>query len=66
MAEKKDKFAEHLEQSKARYEPNVQGAFDCQICDEYVGEAYHDREHQMLVWKCSQGHASYLGDFILG
>lgn len=62
----KDKFEEHLEQTKERYVPNMSGAFDCQICDEFVREAYHDRQTRMIVWKCSQGHASYISEVSFG
>ncbi len=66
MAKDKDKFAEHLAEAKEKFQVNIQGAFDCQVCDEYVREGYHDRQNRMLIWKCSQGHASYIAEISLG
>ena len=61
-----DKFAEYVEKHKREtYQPNTEGGFDCQTCDEYVAEAFYDRPAAMMVWKCSDGHVSFLKEFYL-
>lgn len=39
-------------------EPNAEGAFDCQHCDETVHGAYLDGTKMTLEWTCSKGHKS--------
>lgn len=61
-----DKFKEFVSQHKEKFETNVDGGFECHVCDEYVTSAYYDRASSLLVWKCSQGHLSHLKEFTLG
>lgn len=58
-----DKFEEYVKNSSDKFETNVEGCFDCQVCDELVQTAYHDRTTGLLVWKCSEGHTSHIKDF---
>lgn len=53
-----DKFDELVAKKTAAPEPNVDGSFDCQVCDECVGGAYFDNEEGKMSWVCSQGHRS--------
>ena len=62
-----DKFDEFIKRNDPKeLKSNVDGSFDCQVCDEYVDRAYYDREHSFLIWKCSEGHLSKLKEFSLG
>lgn len=62
------KFSEFVAQSHAEEVPKgipVDGAFGCQTCYEQCEDAEYFRVEKILKWKCSEGHVSYIEDFVL-
>lgn len=43
----------------------VDGSFLCQTCGETVDTAFYLPEARMLVWKCEDGHKSFIEKFVL-
>ena len=53
------KLEDFLGKSKPdKKEPNANGSFQCQECDEVVIEAYFNEEERILEWFCSSNHKS--------
>lgn len=62
------KFSEFVAQTQAAETPEgmeISGAFGCQTCHEQVDDAEYFNIEKILKWKCSQGHVSYIEDFVL-
>lgn len=56
-------LTEFLNDEGEEWEPNIDGAFDCQTCNECVESALLDFTKGVLIWKCSKGHLSYVENF---
>ncbi|XAO35260.1 hypothetical protein SEA_FRANCOB_64 [Streptomyces phage Francob] len=62
------KFSDFVAQSQEAEKPQgtpVDGGFSCMTCYEQVDEAEYFRVEKILKWKCSEGHVSYVEEFIL-
>lgn len=62
------KFSDFVAQSQEAEAPKgmpIDGGFSCQTCYEQVDEAEYFRMEKILRWKCSEGHVSYVEEFIL-
>lgn len=61
------KFNEFIGQPKdeAPKGMEIDGSFGCQVCYEQVEEAEYFQVERILKWKCSQGHVSFIEDFVL-
>jgi len=51
--------------NEVRPEPNWEGSYECQNCFELVYQAFYDPQTQTLSWWCSEGHHSFIKDFVL-
>lgn len=62
------KFGDFVAQSQKDEAPKgmeVSGAFSCQECFEQCDDAEYFRMEKILRWVCSEGHISYVEDFVL-
>lgn len=62
------KFGEFVAQSQAEETPKgelIEGGFMCQTCHEQCDDAEYFRIEKILKWKCSEGHISYVEEFVL-
>ena len=62
------KFSEFVSQSQDAEKPvgiPIDGGFGCQVCHEHVDVAEYFNVEKILKWKCSEGHISYVEDFVL-
>jgi hypothetical protein len=62
------KFGDFVAQSQEADKPEgmpVEGGFSCQTCYEQVDVAEYFRIEKILKWKCSEGHISYVEEFVL-
>lgn len=57
--------SESKQEAPANFTQTIEGTFVCQTCFEDVGEAKLFRAEQLLMWTCSDGHKSWVEDFIL-
>jgi len=60
-----DFIAQQPKQEEAPKGLPVAGAFGCQTCFEQVDDAEYFQIEKILKWKCSEGHISYVEDFVL-
>jgi len=62
------KFSEFVAQTQESEKPKgfeIDGAFGCQTCFEQCDIAEYFSVEKILKWKCSEGHISFVEDFIL-
>jgi hypothetical protein len=62
------KFSDFVAQEQEAEAPKgmvIDGGFSCQECFEQVDEAEYFRLEKILKWKCSEGHISYVEEFVL-
>ena len=62
------KFSEFVNNSQKEEAPKgleISGAFGCQTCHEQCDDAEYFPIEKILKWKCSEGHISYVEDFVL-
>lgn len=62
------KFSDFVAQAQQEEAPKgmpVDGAFGCQTCYEQCDDAEYFRVEKILKWTCSEGHISYIEDFVL-
>jgi hypothetical protein len=62
------KFSDFVAQTQEEEAPkgiHVDGAFGCQTCYEQCDDAEYFRVEKILKWTCSEGHVSYVEDFVL-
>jgi hypothetical protein len=60
-------FSDFLAHSSDAERPKgtiIDGAFVCQTCNEQCGEAEYFMIEKILKWTCSEGHVSYIKDFL--
>jgi hypothetical protein len=62
------KFSEFVSGSEKPERPKgmeISGSFGCQTCYEQCDEAEYFMVEKILKWKCSEGHISYVEEFVL-